>query len=182
MVGGLPSAEASTLAKTLGPPSASIQAESESPPGAARDVAALRVIEGNWSGLSATMDGVVIYELVGGTWTFHDGTLTATNGVGDTGRFALTTDVAAPNAFRLDPVAPSRERGGWMIFKREGDRLTLAFFDGFFKRPEDFAPAPKKVVSSSHSGLAVPPRPPGRPASEPAPRCTSYRPSNRPTR
>ena len=33
-----------------------------------------------------------------------------------------------------------------MLFRREGERLSLAFFDGFTARPEDFAPAPKKIV------------------------------------
>lgn len=148
VIAGLKPAEADALAGTLGPPSAPIQVAPAASPNVPRDTVALRLLEGTWTVLAATMNGEVVPDakLSGGAWTFHGGMLTATNGIGDTARFALTTDAAAPDAFRLDPVAPSRERGGWMIFRREGDRLTLAFYDGFFRRPEDFAPAPKKVL------------------------------------
>ncbi len=81
-----------------------------------------------------------------GTWTFSAGTLSATNGEGAAARFTLAVDPAAPDAFRVESVAPSKEEGGSMLFRREGERLTIAFFDGFTRRPESFAPAPKKIV------------------------------------
>jgi uncharacterized protein (TIGR03067 family) len=148
VVGGLKPAEAEALARTLGPPSPPVHAGPTVSPNAAPNPVALRLLEGTWNLLGATVNGRAVPDpkFSGGTWTFHGGTLVATNGVGETARFELATDAAAPDAFLLRPVPPSREQGGWMIFRREGERLTLAFFDGFSGRPEGFTPAPKKVV------------------------------------
>ncbi len=148
VLGGLKPDEAELLARTLGPPfvPATI-GPSVSPDPVGADVV-LRLLDGTWSLRSATMNGRTIPDrkFASGTWTFSGGTLSATNGEGELARFTLAVDAAAPDAIRVEAVPPSKERGGWMIFRREGDRLTLAFFDGFSGRPEDFAPAPKKVV------------------------------------
>ena len=140
-------AEAESLARRLGPP-APRKGEPAIVPDAAPDAVALRLLEGTWKLTGATLNGRVVPDrkFTSGTWTFHDGTLVATNGEGETARFTLATDLAAPDTFRIDPVLPSAERSGWMIFRRLDDRLTIAFFDGFTRRPDDLGPAPKKVV------------------------------------
>ena len=147
VVGGLAPEETEALARGLAPPSPTPTPVPASSPGASAR-AVLRLLDGTWDLRSATMNGQAVPDrnVASGTWTFSGGILTLTNGVGETGQFTLSTDPAAPDAFRLDPVPPSKERAGWMLFKREGDRLRLTFFDGFNGRPEDFAPAPKKVV------------------------------------
>ena len=114
----------------------------------ARDAAALRDLRGSWSALSVTMNGRLDGDpkLAKSTWSFQDDVLAVTNGLGQTERFTLAVDPAIPGALRLDPIAPSKERGGWMLFKREGDQLTLAFGDNLEGRPEGFEPAPKRIV------------------------------------
>jgi uncharacterized protein (TIGR03067 family) len=167
--GAFTPAEASALAKKLGPPVASLPERAAggpgrpvagAPPAAAPDASTLRDLQGSWTVLSATRNSLVVPDakLAGATWTFDGGTLTATDGTGTTTRFSLGTDAAAPGALRLDPVAPSREHGGWMLARREGERLVLAFFDGLAGRPESFAPEPKKVllVLSRPGGAASP--------------------------
>ena len=167
--GAFTPAEASALAKMLAPPVASLPERAAggpgrpvagAPPGAAPDASTLRDLQGSWTVLSATRNSLVVPDakLAGATWTFDGGTLTATDGTGTTTRFSLGTDAAAPGALRLDPVAPSREHGGWMLARREGERLVLAFFDGLAGRPESFAPEPKKVllVLSRPGGAASP--------------------------
>ncbi|MEO8054593.1 MAG: hypothetical protein ABI768_05540 [Acidobacteriota bacterium] len=113
-----------------------------------RDAAAGRELQGSWSVLSATVGGRLVEDakLVKATWSFQDGVLSATDGLGQTERFTLSTDPAAPDALRLDPIAPSKERGGWILFRREEDRLTLALYDNLEERPAGFEPAPKKIV------------------------------------
>ena len=148
VVGSFTPLEASALAKKLGPPSASIRLPGASPQFVAPDAAVLRNLQGTWTVLNATVNSRVVPDpkFGGGTWTFDGGTVTATNGVGQTERFALRTDAASPAALHLEPLPPSNERALWIFFKRESERLTVAFFDGSATRPEDFSPAPKKVV------------------------------------
>ncbi len=148
VIAGLQPAEADSLAGTLGPPSAPTNVVTAVSPDAGGARVVLRLLDGTWDLRSATVNGLAIPDrkFSSGTWTFHDGKLVATNGIGETASFTLAVDPAAPDSFLLAAVPPSRERGGWVIFKREEDRLSLAFFDGFSRRPEDFAPAPKKVV------------------------------------
>lgn len=146
VVGGLKPGEAEGLARTLGPPAPRNLAPAA--PEAAGAGAVFRVLEGTWILRRATHNGEIVpdQKFASGTWTFSGGTLSAANGEGGSARFTLAADPASPNAFRLDPVPPSKERSGWMLFRREGDRLVIAFFDGFSDRPVDFAPAPKKVI------------------------------------
>lgn len=156
VVGGLKPTDAAVLARKLG--SASVAGPDRVTDGsglamtaAPRDAvadAALRGLQGAWTTLNATVNGRVVPDpkFSGTTWIFHDGTLTLTNGHGQTERFALRTEASAPAALHLEPIAPSKERGGWMIFKREGERLIVALFDDPASRPTSFEPAPEKLV------------------------------------
>ena len=149
VVGGLEPAEVDELAGKLGPPAASIRpAPAAGSREAVPDSVVLRSLEGTWSLVRTTMNGQVVQDLksMGATWTFRGGTLSARSGNGETFRFVLATDAAAPNAVRLDPETPPGGRALWFIFKRDGDRVALLFFDGVKGRPSDFAPAPQKVI------------------------------------
>lgn len=142
VVAGIPThAEAERLARRLGP-------QPVTPRAGARDPAAGRELQGLWSVLSATMNSQLVddVKLLKSTWTFQDGVLSAADGSGHVERFTLSTDPAAPGALRLDPIAPSKERGGWILFRREGDRLTIALHDNLEGRPAGFEPAPKQIV------------------------------------
>jgi uncharacterized protein (TIGR03067 family) len=148
VVGGLDPGEAAALARKLGPPPASVSPGFMTPRDTTLDAAAFRVLEGTWTLRSATVNGQPIPDpkFAGARWIFRDGTLAATDGLGQTERFTLRTDADAPGALHFEPVAPSKERGGWLLFKREEERLTVAAFDGLSSRPENFEPAPKKLI------------------------------------
>lgn len=117
-------------------------------PDAVRAGNALRALDGTWILRSAKFNGQPVPDrkFSSGTWTFSSGALSATNGEGTSARFTLAADPAAPDAFRIDPVPPSTERAISMLFRLEGDRLTIAFFDGTSGRPVNFAPERKKMV------------------------------------
>jgi uncharacterized protein (TIGR03067 family) len=145
--GGFTAAEAEALARRLGPP-ASTTVPAAVAPASLLDTALLSGLQGTWIVVSSAMNGQLRDDpkLTKSTWTFRENELTMTNGEGQKERFALRTDAGAPGSLRLDPVPPSKERGGWMIFARDGEQLTLAFGDNLEGRPDDLAPAPKKVV------------------------------------
>ncbi len=148
VVGGVfTAAEAETLARKLGPPAPRTEPAAVAPALVA-DPAALAGLQGTWTVVSAEMNGQLRDDpkLTKATWTFRENELTLTNGEGQTQRFALRTDAGAPGSLRLDPIPPSKQGGGWMIFVRDGGRLTLAFGDNLEGRPDGFSPAPKKVV------------------------------------
>lgn len=150
-------AEAEALARKLGPPATS--AANGRPAGISRPSAgapragagganAIAELQGSWSVINATMNGRLAGDsnLTSSTWTFQDDELTLRAGSGEPARFALAMEGGSPRAFRLEPIAPSKQGGGWMIFARDGERLTLAFGENLQGRPETFDPAPKKVV------------------------------------
>ena len=118
------------------------------PPEAAPAGAAFRRLDGTWILRSARFNGQPVPDrkFSSGRWTFSGGALSATNGEGTSARFTLAADPAAPDAFRIDPVPPSTERAIWMLFRVEGDRLTVAFFDGTSGRPANFEPERKKMI------------------------------------
>ncbi len=118
------------------------------PPDAVRAGKALAALDGAWILRSAKFNGQPVPDrkFSSGTWTFSSGALSATNGEGTSARFTLAADPAAPDAFRIDPVPPSTERAISMLFRLEGDRLTIAFFDGTSGRPVNFEPERKKMV------------------------------------
>lgn len=144
VVAGLSLAEAQALAPRLGPSGASVRAATSGPP----DAAVVSALEGTWIVKGATLNGEVVQDrkFLEGKWAFHAGEVEATNGIGETGRFTVATQPDAPGAFRLAPIPPSPEKPVWMLFRRDGNRLTLAFFDGLPGRPSDFVPERKKVV------------------------------------
>lgn len=118
------------------------------PRDAARATAAIRALDGTWILRSAKFNGQPVPDrkFSSGRWTFSGGALSATNGEGTSARFTLAADPGAPDTFRLDPVPPSAEREIWALFRVDGDRLTVAFFDGTSGRPVNFEPERKKMV------------------------------------
>jgi uncharacterized protein (TIGR03067 family) len=147
--GGFTAAEAAALARKLGPPaSTTAPGTAAVAPASLPDSVALAGLQGTWTVLSAEMNGQFRDDpkLTRSTWIFRENELTMTNGEGQTARFALRTDAGASGSLRLDPIPPSQERGGWMIFARQGEQLTLAFGENLEGRPDGFSPAPKKLV------------------------------------
>jgi SecD-like export protein len=145
VAGNLTRVEAEQLAARLAPPApAALAAQHASE----SDEAVFGELEGAWRVGSATMNGVPVGDtkLTLATFSFRKGELALTNGSGQTERFSLLLEPGPPQALRLEPVAPSKERGGWMIVVREGGRLTLVFYDNLEKRPESIDPEPKKIV------------------------------------
>ena len=148
VVGGLKPDEAEALAKSLRPPAAPVRTGPVTMTVAGANSAALRDLDGTWSLLNATVNArhVPDAKFSSGTWVFRDGTLAATNATGEAGRFRLGTDAAVPGAVHLEPIAPSKERGGWILVKRDGDRLLVAVMDDLGSRPESFEPGEKKLI------------------------------------
>ena len=159
-----PGGEAAALAPALGPPPLpSVPANS---PGARADIV-LRLLDGTWSLRSASMNGrpVPDAKFASGTWTFSAGTLSATNGEGAAARFTLAVDPVGADAFRVESVAPSKEEGDSMFFRREGERLD--------DRPSSTgSPAPRELCAGAEedrpgvraSGLTLKRAPPRRPS------------------
>lgn len=113
-----------------------------------RDIDTLR---GRWSMANITMDGTLRSDekFSSATWTFRDTELVMEARNGEKQRFTVTMEPgSAPKAFRIAPVPPSSERGGWMIYEREGDRLRLAFMDNLEGRPTDFEARRKQLVAT----------------------------------
>lgn len=146
--GSFTASDAAAWARRLGP---AAPAKVARPAGdwlsPAEVVAVLQPLQGTWSGLSATMDGRLRAEpkVSRSTWTFRGGDLTLTTGDGQSARFSLRVESGSSNSFWLEPLPPSKE-SGWVLFARDGDRLTLAFGDNLGQRPDSFAPGPKKVL------------------------------------
>ncbi|MEO8189756.1 MAG: hypothetical protein ABI682_05400 [Acidobacteriota bacterium] len=153
VAGNFSDSELEELARRLGPPSAKMPAVESGAAGrqsraveSARGTSPVSELEGAWKVMNITINGGLGYsDSVGSTWTFRGGELTIESG-SHTARFAVRTESGAPGAFRVDPIAPSNEHGGWMIFAREGDRLTLAMSDGLAGRPQNFTPESNKIV------------------------------------
>jgi uncharacterized protein (TIGR03067 family) len=153
IAGDLSGSEAEELAHRLGPPAAKVAGDGSVHPdrlaiaGGSPGRASPPELDGAWKVMNSTMNGQLgDQKLTGSTWTFRGGELRVENADGQTGRFAVQAEAGPPPAIRLEPIAPSKERGGWMIYSREGDRLTLAFGDNLTGRPASFAPEAKKVV------------------------------------
>ena len=127
---------------------------SDKPPGAAKAMIAAGDtgdLEGRWRVANTTMNGELSLDknTLGATWTFHGGELLLEMAGGDRGRYTVTHESRShPRALRLDPVPPSKERGGWMIYERDGERLRFAYMDNLEGRPSSFAPQPKLVVTT----------------------------------
>lgn len=132
-----------------------VQFSDKPPPGTkpvdATESRAIRELQGRWSFANITMDGALRSDekFAGATWTFRDTELVMGARNGEKQRFTVTMEPgSAPKAFRIAPVPPSSERGGWMIYEREGDRLRLAFMDNLEGRPAGFEPRRKQLVAT----------------------------------
>ena len=112
---------------------------------------AIHELQGRWSIANITMDGTLRGDekFAGATWTFRDSEFVMEARNGEKQRFTVTMEPGSvPKAFRIAPVPPSSERGGWMIYEREGDRLRLAFMDNLEGRPAGFEPRRKQLVAT----------------------------------
>jgi uncharacterized protein (TIGR03067 family) len=132
-----------------------IQYSDRPPPGrmptAIAGNAAVPELRGRWRVANTTMNGELRYDakFAGGTWTFDGDKLLVETAGGERTRFTVAAEPGPrPQALRLTPVPPSRERGGSMIYERDQDRLRVAFMDNFEGRPTGFAPQPKLLVTT----------------------------------
>ena len=108
-----------------------------------------RELEGAWRVANVTMNGALQLndKDTGATWFFAKNELTIERSNGEKARYAVRIEPGAkPKAFALTPVSPATERGGVMIYARDGERLRLAFMDNLGGRPSGFEPQPKQVV------------------------------------
>jgi uncharacterized protein (TIGR03067 family) len=131
-----------------------VQYSDKPPPGAAKAMiadGATKDLEGRWRVANTTMNGELSLDRksVGATWTFRGDELLLETADGNRARYTVVLEAGSrPNALQLAPVPPSKERGGWMIYEREGDRLRFAYRDNLEGRPVSFAPQPKLVVTT----------------------------------
>jgi len=134
-------------------PGGKVQYSDRPPPGTAlaapKSDAAFRELQGTWIVANATQAGELFVDpkIVGATWTFRDSELVMEPRSGDKGRFNVRLEAgASPKAFLVTPVQPSSERGGWMIYAREGSRLRIGLIDNLDVRPTGFEPQRKLIV------------------------------------
>ncbi len=122
------------------PPGSAVSRESADP---------MRELQGTWHAASLTFEGAPRPDekIVGGKWSFNGSELSVEQANGEKGRFALRFEAGSqPRAFFATPIAPSPDRGNWMIYAHDGDRLRIAFFDGKEGRPSGFEPQRKLAV------------------------------------
>lgn len=136
-------------------PSGRVQYSDKPPPGAKpvelANNRSIHELQGEWSVANMTMNGELRGDakIAGATWTFRDAELVMETRAGEKQRFIVTLEPGSlPKAFRIAPVPPSTERGGWMIYERDGDRLRIAFMDNLEARPTSFEPRRKQLVAT----------------------------------
>ncbi len=139
-------------ADVKGPASAtSSSPASASKPAAIAGVDVPAELRGAWQVVNFTMNGEVRADpkLVGATWTFDRAELWVESPRGDRQAFSVAIEPgAAPAAMRIEPRGASTERGGYVLYERDGQRLRLAFMDNLQGRPAGFAPAPKLIIAT----------------------------------
>jgi uncharacterized protein (TIGR03067 family) len=104
----------------------------------------LEELQGAWVVSSATMNGKVRADrsLLEAHWIFQGNELVLQLPEKGTVRFAVNLDAKAePKAFHLTSIEPVNSGSGWMLFKREGDKLKIAYHDNLEGRPERFEPS-----------------------------------------
>ena len=150
IAGNMTPAEAAAIAPKLGPPPTPSAGKGAVPPPAAAApprTPGLGVpeLQGRWRVADASVGGkpLVDPKITASSWQFRGDELILTNGEGQTARFVLRPD--GVGVIHLETSA--KEKGGWILWKREKGDLILAFNDNLEGRPEGFGPAPKKVVA-----------------------------------
>jgi uncharacterized protein (TIGR03067 family) len=143
--GGFTDEEAAAIAARLGPP------PGEGSAGAAlveprRPGTPVPELQGRWRVVEATLNGKVVPDrkLTASTWVFQGGELVLTTGEGETESLAVHPD--SPGVIRLE----GKSAKGWMLWKREGADLILAFEDNMNGKPDGFGPGAlpeKKIVA-----------------------------------
>lgn len=108
----------------------------------------LRALEGEWNVASVTFEGApsVDNKLLNGRWSFANDELAIEQANGEKLRYSVRIEPGYPATFTVTPIAAANERGGWMIYAREGSRLRIAFFDNLETRPTGFEPQRKLAV------------------------------------
>ena len=147
VIAGLSDADAKDIVRSLGPPAPTptpVPAVAASPGGRA---VAVPEVQGRWRVVEANMNGRPIPDpkLTASLWFFRGTELVLTNGEGRSQTFAVSAE--GPGVFRIAPVTPSSERGGWILWKRDKENLLLAFQDNLEGRPDGWQPGPKKIVA-----------------------------------
>jgi uncharacterized protein (TIGR03067 family) len=140
VMGNMTAAEAEAIAAKIAPPPVRPAPVVPSGPG-------IPELQGLWKVSSATFEGKPVAEpkILGASWSFHGSELLLTTGDGQSMRFVVQPD--GPGAVHLAPMAPSKEKGGSVLWAREGAELVLAFKDSLESKPEALRPGPKTVVA-----------------------------------
>ena len=117
----------------------------------------LRELEGTWDVASITFEGApsVNNKLLNGKWSFANNELAIERANGEKLRYSVRIEPGYPATFAVTPIAAANERGGWMIYTREGSRLRIAFFDNLETRPTGFEPQRKLAVVTLLPGNAA---------------------------
>jgi uncharacterized protein (TIGR03067 family) len=159
IAGNMTQAEAAAIAPKLGPPPTPSPGKGAVPPPAAAAPPrtpgpGVPELQGRWRVVDATVGDkpLVDPKITASSWQFRGDELILTNGEGQTARFVVRPDGAG--AIHLE--TGKKEKGGWILWKRDKGDLILAFNDNLEGRPEGFAPAAKKIIARLR-----PPPPPG---------------------
>ncbi len=105
--------------------------------------ALLQGVQGSWKVIMAYVNGKESGErdLREGHWKFLGNELTLETVTKGTGRFMIRIDAKAdPEAFEVTALDPVGAGPGWMLFRREGKTLKIAFNDNLQGRPVGFEP------------------------------------------
>jgi len=140
VMGNMTAAEAEAIAARIAPPPARTVAVA--PPGGG-----IAELQGLWKVSSATFEGKPVADpkTLGASWSFHGSELLVTTGEGQSMRFVVQPDGAG--GIHLAPMAPSKEKGGSILWAREGAELLLAYKDNLDEKPEALRPGRKTVVA-----------------------------------
>jgi uncharacterized protein (TIGR03067 family) len=131
------------------PPGSSASRTDSSPASRIAPGPSVRDLQGTWQVVSILFEGVprADHKQIAAKWSFGPGELSIERATGETARYSVRMDAASqPPAFFATPLAPTVDRGAWMLYAREGERLRIALFDGGQERPTGFEPQRKLAV------------------------------------
>jgi uncharacterized protein (TIGR03067 family) len=129
-------------------PAAASAPTTNKPAAAGIATSGLRELEGTWDVAGVTFEGApsLNNKLLNGKWSFANNELAIEAPNGEKLRYSVRIEPGYPATFAVTPIAAANERGGWMIYTREGSRLRIAFFDNLETRPTGFEPQRKLAV------------------------------------
>jgi uncharacterized protein (TIGR03067 family) len=149
IAGNMTEAEAAAIAPKIAPPPKPGSGKGAVPPSTAASPPrtpgpGAPEVQGLWRVVDATMGGKPLPDpkITRSSWQFRGDEIAVTNGEGQTVKFVTTS--GGPGVIHLETNA--KEKGGWILWKREKADLLLALNDNLEGRPEGFGPAPKVMI------------------------------------